>query len=323
MLNRVLAAAVLAVTATFPLQAFAQSDWPSQPIHWIVPFPPGGQAEVAARIMGEHLSPLLGQPILVESKPGANGNIGAEEVANSKADGYTWLSSGVPLSTAPAMYPATLTIDPSADLVPVAQVGSTTFVMVVPKDVPVETLDEFIAYAKENDLAYAGSGRGSLVHLGSEMFKLTAGVDLRMIPYNGQPPAVTDVLANRVQFMIMGLALAQPLIESGDIKPLAVLNSERHPNIPDVPTIVEAGYPDLVMSGWMGIHVPAETPQDVIARIGEAVNEVLGSEEFQQQMQTAGWTPSAPHTQAEFQEFFDNEVAAWKKTVADAGVETN
>jgi tripartite-type tricarboxylate transporter receptor subunit TctC len=318
-----LAAAVLAAATALPLPVLAQADWPTQPIHWIVPFPAGGQAEVATRIMSEHLAPLLGQPVLVETKPGANGTLGAEEVAGSKPDGYTWLSSGVPLSTAPAMYPSTLTIDPTTDFVSVAKVGSTSFIMVVPKDVPVTTLAEFIDYAKKNDLAYAGSGIGSLVHLGTEMFKLAAGINMQMIPYNGQPPAIADVLANRVQFMIMGLALAQPLIESGDIKPLAILDAQRHPNVPDIPTIGEAGYPDLVMNGWMGLHVPKGTPDDIVSRISEAVNTVLASQDFQDQMRKAGWNPEPPNSPSEFKAFFDKETAAWKKTVVDAKVETN
>lgn len=323
MLRRLLAAAVLAAAAALPVPVLAQADWPTQPIHWIVPFPAGGQAEVATRIVAEHLSSLWGQPVLVEAKPGANGNLGSEEVARSKPDGYTWLSSGVPLSTAPAMYANTLNYDPVHDLVPVVKIGSTTFVMVVPKAVPVSTVEEFVAYAKQNDLAYAGSGIGSLVHLGSEMFKLKAGIDMQMIPYNGQPPAVTDVLANRVQFMIMGLALAQPLIESGDIKALAVLDAQRHPHLPDVPTIGEAGYPDMVMNGWAGIHLPKDTPEPILKKISDGVNEVLASPDFQEQMRKTGWNPEPPNTPEDFKAFFEKEVQAWQQTVTDAKVQTN
>lgn len=323
MFRRAFLAAIVAAVAALPLPAMAQDDWPTQPIRWIVPFPAGGQAEVAVRIMAEQLSQILGQPILVEAKPGANGNLGAEEVAQSKPDGYVWLSSGVPLSTASAMYPSTLTIDPLTDLIPVAKTGSTSFVMVIPKELPVASLAEFIEYAKSNDLAYAGSGIGSLVHLGTEMFKLKAGIDMQMIPYNGQPPAMADVLANRVQFMIMGLALSQPLIESGDLTPLAILDAHRHANLPDVPSIGEAGYPDLAMNGWAGVHLPKGTPDEIIERISKAVNEVLESTQYQDQMRKAGWNPEPPNSPAEFKAFFEKETKAWHQTVVDAKVQTN
>ncbi len=323
-INKAVAAVALAATAALSGGAMAQSDWPTQPIHWIVPFPAGGQAEIASRIIAEAISTDLGQPVLVEAKPGANGNVGAEYVVQSKPDGYTWLGSGVPLSTAPAMYAKTMTFDPLEALKPVTRIGDTTFVMVVPKDVPVSSLDEFIKYAKDQDgqLSYAASGIGSLVHLGSELFKLKAGIKMQAIPYNGQPPAVTDVIANRVQFMIMGLALAKPLIDSGDIKALAVLNSERSPSLPDVPSVVELGYPDLVMSGWAGIQVPAATPDAVVDRISEAVNKALKSPEVQDQMEKAGWTIAKPNTPAEFADFFRKEVETWQQTVKDAGVKT-
>lgn len=322
MLKRLLTLGLAAALAAMPLAAAAQSWQPSQPIRWIVPFPPGGQAEIATRIIAEHIGPVLGQPVLVEAKPGANGNIGSEEVVRSTPDGHVWLSSGVPLSTAQAMYAGTLAFDPAADLIPVVRVGNTTFVMVVPKDVPVATLEEFVAYAKQNDLTYAASGIGSLVHLGSEMFKLQAGIELQGIPYNGQPPAVTDVLANRVQFMIMGLALALPHIQSGDIKPLAVLDAERHAALPDVPTVVEAGYPEMVMGGWMGLHVPAGTPDEIVNRISEVVNAALEDQTVIDQLTNAGWGAVPPNTPAEFKTFFENEVAAWKDTVEKAGVPT-
>jgi tripartite-type tricarboxylate transporter receptor subunit TctC len=323
---RIIAGALLAgfvaLQAANPASA---QDWPKQPIHWIVPFPPGGQAEVAARIIAEKLSVLLGQPVLVEAKPGANGNLGAQEVAKAPPDGYKWLSSGVPLSTAPAMYPTTLNINVTTDLIPVAKVGNTSFVMVVPKALPVSNFKEFVAYAKEKkgQLTYAGSGIGSLVHLGTEMFKLKAGIDMLMVPYNGQPPAVTDVLGNRVQFMVMGLALAQPLIASGDIKPLAILDAERHPNLPNVPTIAELGFPELVMGGWAGIHVPKGTPDAIVKRISDEVNKALVDKTVIDQLVKAGWTPIKPNTPAEFKEFFDKEVASWKQTVVEAKVKTN
>ena len=322
---RTLKLVALAALMALPAAGRAQDGWPTQPIHSIVPFPAGGQADIVTRLVADRISPILGQPVLVEARPGAGGNIGTEAVAKAAPDGYTWLSSGVPLTTAPAMYPTSLPFDPMKDLAPVIRFGSTSFVLCVPADLPVATVDELVAYAKahEGELSYAGSGIGSLVHLVSELFKLEAGIDVQMIPYNGQPPAITDLIANRVQFMVVGVSLAQPLIASGQLKALAVMDEERHPNLPDVPSIVEAGYPGLVASGWAGLNVPAGTPTEIIDKINAAVAQVIVEPDVVEQIEKIGWNPVKPQSPQEFGAFLEKEIARWGEVVAKAGVETN
>ena len=228
MFNGLRIATVVAALA-LPGLAAAQAEWPTAPIEVIIPFPAGGQADIVTRVVADRMAPILGQPILVEAKPGAGGNIGTAEVVRAAPDGYTWLSSGVPLTTAPAMYPKTLGFDPLKDLAPVIRFGATSFVLAVPAELPVSSVGELVDYAKahEGELSYAGSGIGSLVHLVSELFKLDAGIDVQMIPYNGQPPAIADLLANRVQFMVLGVSLAKPLVEEGKLKALAIFDAER------------------------------------------------------------------------------------------------
>lgn len=325
MLNglRILVATVALAVA--PGLAAAADDWPAGPIKVIIPFPAGGQADIVTRVVTDRMAPILGQPILVEAKPGAGGNIGTEEVAEAAPDGLTWLSSGVPLTTASAMYPKTLPFDPLTDLAPVIRFGATSFVLAVPAELPVSSVAELVDYAKahEGELSYAGSGIGSLVHLVSELFKLDAGIDVQMIPYNGQPPAIADLLANRVQFMVLGVSLAKPLVDEGKLKALAIFDAERSTAMPDVPTIGEAGYPSLVANGWAGFHVPAGTPDEVIAKINATVAEVVADPEVAAQVEKVGWQIVPPQTPAEFGAFLESEVARWSEVVAKAQVETN
>lgn len=317
--------AALVVALALPGLAAAQDAWPSAPIKVIIPFPAGGQADIVTRVVTEKMAPLLGQPILVEAKPGAGGNIGTAEVVAAAPDGYTWLGSGVPLTTAPAMYPASLGFDPLTDLAPVIRFGATSFVLAVPAELPIASVAELVDYAKahEDELSYAGSGIGSLVHLVSELFKLEAGIDVQMIPYNGQPPAIADLLANRVQFMVLGVSLAKPLVDEGKLKALAIFDAERSPAMPDVPTIGEAGYPGLVANGWAGFNVPAGTPEAVIDRINATVAEVVSDPAVVEQVTKVGWQVVPPQSPAEFGSFLASEVERWSAVVEKAQVETN
>jgi tripartite-type tricarboxylate transporter receptor subunit TctC len=313
------------VALALPGLAAAQEDWPTRPITLIIPFPAGGQADIVTRVVTEKMAPILGQPILVEAKPGAAGNIGTAEVVKAAPDGYTWLSSGVPLTTAPAMYPTSLGFDPLNDLAPVIRFGDTSFVLAVPAELPVSSVAELVDYAKahEGELSYAGSGIGSLVHLVSELFKLDAGIDVQMIPYNGQPPAIADLLANRVQFMVLGVSLAKPLVDENKLKALAIFDAERSEVMPEVPTIGEAGYPGLVANGWAGFNVPAGTPEAVIEKINAAVSQVISDPAVVAQVEKVGWQIVPPQTPAEFGTFLADEARRWGEVVAKAEVETN
>src|SRR4051812_9364170 len=212
--------------ALFALEAPAQPAWPAKPIHLVVPFPAGGQLDVVSRLIADRIAPALGQPVIVEVKPGADGNIGTELVAKSAADGYTWLAASPPTTIQPSVRPQTLKYDTLRDFEPVAFIGTSPFLFVIPAALPAATLKDFVAYAKgrPGDLSYAGSSRGTVVHLASELLKHDAGISMEMIGYQGQPSAIADLLTGRVQFMTLGLILAEPHIKAGKLKALAVLD---------------------------------------------------------------------------------------------------
>ncbi len=316
--------AVVAMLA--PLQALpasAQGSWPEKPIRLVVPYPPGGALEVSARILVDKIAPSLGQSIVVEARPGADGNLGTEAVAKSAPDGYTWLGTGVPFTTQLAIHPRSLRYDPRRDFQAVAMFGVTRFIVAVPAALPANRLAEFIQYAKANrgKLLYAGSGRGSLIHLASEKFKLAAGIDMEMVPYAGQPPAIADLVSGRVQMMALGAALVAPLIKSGKLKGLAVLDSERLPEMPEIPTIVEAGFPDLVLNGWQGTHVPAQTPPEVVAKINREVQRALADPDLIAK-KAMNVEPAKPMSPEQFAAQVESEIEKRREVVASAKVET-
>jgi tripartite-type tricarboxylate transporter receptor subunit TctC len=319
---RMLAALLLVVASCLPGVAAAQPAWPNKPIHWIVPFPAGGQLDVVARLVADRLVPVLGQPIIVEVKPGADGNIGTELAARSAPDGYTWLAASPPTTIQPSVRPRTLRYDPLRDFQAVAFFGTSPFLFVVPASLPVNSLKDFVAYAKarRGELSYAGSARGTVVHLASELLKHDAGIEMEMIGYQGQPSAIADLLTARVQFMTLGLILAEPHIRAGKLKALAVLDASRHSHLPDVPSVTELGYPDLVMSTWFGLVMPSQTPKPIVERVNAEVMKVLQMPDVAEKLLAMGIDPSKPNTPADFERFMTQDVARWKKVVNDAGI---
>ena len=316
------AAVVAAVAST---AASAQPDWPAKPIHLIVPFPAGGQLDVVARLVADKLSPLLGQPIIVEVKPGADGNIGTEFVAKSAADGYTWLAASPPTTIQPSVRPKTLRYDTLRDFEPVAFLGTSPFLFVVPASLPVTSLKDFVAYAKARPgaLSYAGSARGTVVHLATELLKHDTGIAMEMIGYQGQPSAIADLITGRVQFMTLGLILAEPHLKAGKLKALAILDPKRHPHLPDVPSVAELGYPDLVMTTWFGIVVPKGTPAAIVERVNAEIAKALASPEVIARLEAMGVEAAKPAPPTSFGTFLTEDVARWKKVVHDAGVQTD
>lgn len=324
MLKTILAATSGLALALIAATASAQS-WPDRQIRMIIPFPPGGQQEVASRILVEKLSAELGQPIIIESRPGADGNVGTEAVAKSAPDGNTWLGSSVPFTTQVALHPKSLRYNPTKDFAPVASFGTTTFMFTVPADLPVKDLKEFIAYikAQKGKASYAGSGRGSVVHLATEKFKQSAGLEMEMIPYAGQPPAISDLLAGRVQFMALGSVFAAPLVKSGKLKALAVMDTKRNAELPDVPTVVEAGYPDLALKSFFGIHVPKGTPEAVIQRINAAVNKAVAMPDVADRLAKSNVDAAEPNTPQQYGALIEQQVGLWAGIVKAAGIETD
>jgi len=318
-----LAACLCALAIPVPIPvAHAQAAWATKPIKVLVPFPAGGQLDIVVRTVTDRMSPVLGQPIVIENRTGADGNIAAEAVAKSAPDGATWLATSVPFATSVSMAPKSLRYDPVADFKPVANLGTSSFVLCVPASLPVKSVAEFIAYAKANagKLSYAGTSRGSVTHLSTEMFKRATGVEMEFIGYAGIPPALTDLIGGRLQFMSVGIVAAMPQIAAGKIRPLAVLDAARHPLLPDVPSIVEAGYPDVVASTWFGLLVPAQTPREVVQSINAEAMRIVRMPEIVEKFKAMGVNPVAPNTPEQFDSFLKADIARWRKVIVEAKV---
>jgi tripartite-type tricarboxylate transporter receptor subunit TctC len=313
---------VVFVAAALVAAGAEGQGWPTKPIRWIVPFPAGGQLDVVARLFAERLSPMLGQPIVVEAKPGADGNIGTEQVAKAAPDGYTWLAASPPTTIQPSVRPTTLRYDPLRDFEPVALIGTSPFLFVVPASLPVGNLQEFVAYAKARpgELSYAGSARGTVVHLATELFMHGSGIKMEMIGYQGQPSAIADLITGRVQFMTLGLILAEPQLKAGKLKALAVLDARRHPHLPDVPTVVEMNRPELVMLTWFGLAMPAKTPKAIVDRVNAEVMKVLAAPEVVAKLEAMGIDPAKPSGSEAFAAFMKEDVARWKSVVQQANI---
>lgn len=312
---------VAMLTFAAPTAADAQSPWPSRPIHMVVPFPAGSALDGVARMVADRITAPLGQPIIVENRPGADGNIGTGRVAKSAPDGYTWLAISPPFTVQPSVRPQTLTFDPLRDFQPVALFGTSPFVLVVPSSLPVKTLKEFVDYAKARPgkLSYSGTA-GTLVHLIGEIFKRDAGIDMQFIGYPGQNSAIVDLLSGRVQFMSLGLTLAEPLIKAGKLTPLAVLRTQRHPHLPEVPTVGELGYPNLVITAWFGLAMPRQTPAPIVQRVNAEVIQALQSPDMIEKFRNMGLDPAQANTPAEFTQMLRDEIARWNKAVKEAHI---
>jgi tripartite-type tricarboxylate transporter receptor subunit TctC len=315
-------AAMLAIVfaACIPLVATAQ-DYPTRPIHVIVPFPPGGPTDVVARIMANGASPILNQSIVVESKPGgAGGTVGSKFVASSDPDGYTLLISQVgSLTITPSLYK--LDYDPLKNLAPIAIVAQSPQILTINAALPARSLNEFIAYAKANPgkVNFASAGVGTQPHLLGELLQLLANIKLVHVPYRGSAPAITDLLAGQIQMMFDSPSVMLPHIEAGKIRALAVTSERRIPQLSDVPTVSEAGYPRLAATLWTGLLAPAGTPAPIVDKINAAVNGGLKTPEAQEALHKLG-VESRAVTPQEFATFMAAETRKWADIVAQAGV---
>jgi tripartite-type tricarboxylate transporter receptor subunit TctC len=318
---RTVAAAILALCFIVAPHLAAAQSYPTRPVHLIVPFPPGGPTDVVARILSSSASPILGQSIIVESKPGgAGGTVGAKFVAAADPDGYTLLISQVgSLTITPSLYK--LDFDPLKDLTPVALVAQSPQILTVNAALPVHSLAEFLSYAKDNPgkINFASAGIGTQPHLLGELLQLVGNIKLLHVPYRGSAPAITDILAGQVQMMFDSPSVLLPHIESGKIRALAVTSESRIAELPDVPTVAEAGYPQLTATLWTGLLVPAGTPAAVVAKINTAVNEGLNSPEAQIAIHKLGVSTKALTPQA-FAAFMAAETQKWGQVVKEAGI---
>ena len=311
--------AVGAVLAALAFGAAAQT-YPSKPIRIVVPFPAGGTTDVLARAVAQKLTESLGQAAVVDNRPGAGGNIGAELVAKAPPDGYTLLMGTVGTHAInPSLYPK-MPYDHVKDFVPVILVAGVPNVLVINPSLPVNSVQELIAYAKANPgkLNFASSGNGTSIHLSGELFKTMAGVQMAHVPYKGSAPALQDLVGGQVQLMFDNLPSSLALIRAGKLKALAVTSLTRAAALPDVPTVAESGLPGFEASSWFGLLAPAATPQPVVVTLNTDVAKWLATPEAREKLLAQG-ANAAGGTPADFARHIAAETAKWQKVVKESG----
>jgi len=315
---RALPLAVAAILLALAPFAVAQ-DYPNRPVRIVVPFPPGAINDIVGRILATELSERWGKQFVVENRGGAGGVLGADLVANAPKDGYTLLIVSQATAVNPHLYK--LPYDPAKAFVPVAIVVTAPNVVSVNPSVPVKSVKELIALAKAKpgSLQYASSGVGTFLHLGGELFKLTAGVDILHVPFKGAAPALIDVAGGHTQVAFGSTSSTLPHLRSGKLRALGVGGSVRSAALPDVPTVIEAGLPGYEASNWVGLVAPAGTPADVIAKLHKEIAEIQNSPKVQQQLAAAG-ADIARMSVAEFGAFQASELEKWGKVVRQAGI---
>lgn len=300
--------------------ADAQS-WPAKPIRIISPYPPAGANDLLARIIAPKLSEQLGQPVVVENRAGATGNIGAELVAKAPADGYTLLMGQAGNLTINISLMAKIPFDPVRDFSPVTMVASTPNVLVVHPSLPVRTVKDLIALAKAKpgQINYATSGIGSPGHLAAELLNKSAGIRLVHIPYKGAAPALLDVVAGNAHLYFTSAVSAQPFIPSGRLRMVAVASAKRSPSLPEVPTVAEAGFPEFDVSSWWGVVAPASTPREVVIRLQTEIHRVIALPEIRAKLAEQG-LDIATNTPEQFAAYIKSETAKWAKLIREVGV---
>jgi tripartite-type tricarboxylate transporter receptor subunit TctC len=304
--------------------AFAQS-YPAKPIRLVVPYPAGGPLDIMARAIGQKLTEAWHQPVVVDNRAGAGGNIGADLVAKSAPDGYTLLMGAVATQAInPALY-SKIPYDAARDFAAVALVAQVPNILVVNPAVPVKSVRELIelARAKPGTLNFASGSTGSTGHLAGELFKTMAGVDMVHIPYKGAAPATTDLLAGQVQLMFDNLANALPNVKAGKLRALAVTTLARSPAVPDLPTIAESGLPGFDLTTWFGLLVPAGTPPEIVAKLNAEVVRALNSNDMRERLQRMGAEPPANNTPEHFAAFIRSEAAKYAKVVKSSGAKVD
>jgi tripartite-type tricarboxylate transporter receptor subunit TctC len=318
-LSRVtLAAALLALAGAAPAAA---DNYPSKPIKLVVPYPAGGTADILARVIGQQLWSRLGQPVVVENRPGAGTAIGAEAVAKAEPDGYTLLMGTV---SSHAMNPSITRVDydPIKDFTPVAGVASVPFVLVVSPSTPAQSVGELIALAKSKpgEINYASAGNGTSNHLAGELFRSMAGIDIVHVPYRGSAPALSDVIAGHVQMMFDLAATALPQVRAKTVRALGIASRARSPLAPDLPTIAEAGLPGFEASAWFGIFGPAGLPSAVADKLRTEIDAALKSPEVRERLTEQASDPLTFETSAAFAAFVKAERERWGKLIRDAKI---
>lgn len=311
------------VQAQTGTQSQAQSDWPNRPVTLVVPFPPGGPTDLIARVLAKQLTDQLGQSFVVENKGGANGNIGGQAVAAARPDGYTALYNTSSLALSPSLY-KDMAFDPQKDFIPVSTTAVVPLVLVVNNKLPVNTIAEFVAYARKNPgkLSYASSGNGNITHLGAFLLNQATGIDAVHVPYRGSAPAMTDLVGGQVQYDTNTLNDTMPFIRDKRVKALAVTSAQRSPLLPEVPTVAETVLAGFEMGAWQGIVLPKGTDPAIVQKFNAEVLKALKNPAVLKQLEDQGAQPLGS-TPADYKRYLDSEIARFGKIVKDAGITLN
>ena len=315
--------ATLSTLMAMPTLAQTTNAWPTKPIKIIVGYSAGGATDVLARLVSVGMGNTLGQSIVVENRPGANSNVGAEIVARSPADGYTLYAFSIANTINATLYP-NLSYDPIKDFEPIGMIAKIPNILVVNPSLPVKTVADYVRYAKDakDGVTFASSGSGSSIHLSGEMFKMQAKIQMLHIPYKGSAPAVTDLLGGQVESMFDNAPSALPHIKAGKLRPIAVTSAQRSPFLPDVPTIAESGYPGFDVQSWFALVAPAGTPKPIITQLNAALNKALNSPEVRQRMQELAATPE-PGSPEKMAAFEASELKRWRDVVKASGAKAD
>ena len=323
-LPRLFAVLLPATLALVCATAVPAQEFPTKPIRLIVPFPPGGPNDTIARVVGQKMGEILGQPIVIENRGGAGGVTGTDAVAKAEGDGYTIAVSSAGALAISSSLAEKIPYDPTKDFKAVTLVATVPEMLVVATSVPANNMKELVALAKSKpgQLNFASSGPGSMPHLAGELFKMTAGIDIVHVPYRGAAPAVNDLLGQQVHMVFLDLPVLLPQVKAGKLKPIIVGAMTRAPAAPDVPTSVEAGYPQIQTENWYGMVAPAATPPAIVAKLNKAAVEAMKSPEVKDKLAAQGAT-LVGNTPEEFAAFIKSEIAKWSKVVKEAGVKVN
>ena len=315
--------AVLALLLAITVPGNAEAAWPDRPVKLVVPFPPGGATDVIGRVVAKELSEALGQQVVVDNRPGATGNIGADLVAKSAPDGYTLLLGALTSHSINMTLQKGLPYDIERDFAPISLAGVVPLVFVVHPSVPANTLRELIALAKARPgyLTFASSGNGGPQHLAGELFKRLAGVDMLHVPYKGSGPAMTDLVGGQVLTMIETAPAALPFIKGNRLRALAAASKTRIPMLPDLPSATEAGLPGFEVNSMFGVLAPAGTPRPVIARLNAEIVKILARPDVKEKLLEQG-AIATPTTPDEAKQRIHEEIAKWAQVVRDAGVKS-
>jgi tripartite-type tricarboxylate transporter receptor subunit TctC len=312
-LGRLLAAATLG----FACLAAAAQTWPTKPLRIVVTFPPGGAPDTLARLLADKWA-ALGQPVTVDNKPGAGGNIGADFVAKSPPDGATLVVGTVGTHAINASLYPNMPYNPQRDFTPITFLASTPNLLVVNNQVPARTVPELIELAKKTPLTFGSSGSGTSIHLSGELFNTMAGVKMQHIPYKGRAQAIPDLLGGRITMIFDNMPSALPLVKAGELRAIAVTSAQRSPVAPQIPTLAESGLPGFEATSWFALFAPAGLPRDVQLKINAETARVLAMPDVKEKLATLGLDP-APGTPEQLATHVQAEVAKWAKVVKESG----